>query len=136
MTEDVREAEEQETEPGTQPEKEEVKGFSQSEVNALLAKERRAHTMKLNALQEQFDQFRQQTLDAETALENKAKEQVTALRQDLPDSITKLLDKLTYQEQLDWLSDPANKIEKKTIPQLPQPGGGKPQPEKRHRVVI
>lgn len=109
------------------------KTFTQSEVNALLAKERRSHTIKLNSLQEQFDQFRQEISDRESALETKAKEKVGELRKDLPEQISKLLDKLTYQEQLEWLSDPANKVEKKTIPALPDATKGQPQAPRQYR---
>lgn len=125
-----------EQEPGTPPVKEEEKKFSQAEVNALLAKERRANTLKLNGLQEQFEKLQQEQAEREQAAELKAKAKAEELRKDLPDHITKLLEKLTYQEQLEWLSDPANRAEKRNIPTLPVPKGGDPQPVRRHKVTF
>lgn len=95
------------------------KTLTQSEVNKLMADERRKHDAKFNELKGQFDTFKGDIEAKETAANTAAAEKVDALRKDLPESITKLLDKLSPVEQLDWLNDPENVVTKKEIPPLP-----------------
>jgi hypothetical protein len=104
----------------TQPsKKEDAKTFAQDEVNRLLAKERKSYQVKLDTLQGNYDALQKDIQDREAAAEEKAKAQVETLRKGLPENVAKLLDKLSAQDQLEWLSDPANRAEKKTIPSLP-----------------
>jgi len=111
------------------------KMFSQEEINALLAKERRSSALKINALQGQYDALLKEVEDGKAAAEETAKSQVTELRKGLPENIGALLDKLTYQEQLSWLQDPKNKIEKKTIPELPHAREGE-KPKARTETIF
>lgn len=96
------------------------KTLKQSEVNALMAKERKAYEAKLKAVGDEFASFKKQIDDAEEARETAAKEKVEKLREGLPEGIITLLDKLTASDQLEWLSDPANTITKQTIKPLPE----------------
>lgn len=104
----------------TQDKKE--KQFSQDEVNKLLAKERREHKAKLDTLQSEYDTYKADKEAKEAELTEKNKAKVEALKKDLPEQVVKLLDKLSIQEQLEYLEDPENKIviEKKTIPETPK----------------
>jgi hypothetical protein len=111
------------------------KMLKQSEVNKLLAKERKSHEIKFNTLKSSFDAFKKEVEDKEAEAEEAAKEKVEKLRNGLPENITKLLDKLSQQEQLEWLSDPTNKPERKTIPPLPDPTAPKGKARKVERVV-
>ena len=94
--------------------------FKQSEVNALMAKERKAYEAKLKATQEEFATFKKQIEDKQAEAEAAAKEKVEKLREGLPENLTALLDKLTATDQLEWLSDPTNTITKQTIKPLPE----------------
>ena len=107
---------EPEQSPGT---KSTEKTLTQTEVNKILAEERRKHEAQFKALKGEFDTFRGEIEAKEKAANDAAAEQVEALRKDLPEAITKLLDKLTPIEQLEWLRDPENAITKKQIPELP-----------------
>jgi Ulp1 family protease len=124
-----------------QPQKEEVKEspteasktnqektLTQSEVNKLLADERRKHDAKYNELKTEYTGFKQTIEQREQAANDAAAEKVEALRKDLPEPITKLLDRMTPVEQLEWLNDPTNNVvtAKKEIPALPssREGGG------------
>ena len=94
--------------------------LKQSEVNALMAKERKQYEAKLKATQEEFATFKKQIEDKQAEAEAAAKEKVEKLREGLPEGITNLLDKLTATDQLEWLSDPTNTITKQTIKPLPE----------------
>jgi hypothetical protein len=100
----------------TQPEK----MLSQQEVNRILARERKAATVKYNALQAQFDAL-QKDLDAKRAAEEAIiLDKIAKLREGQPKHVLSLLDKLDPQEQLEWLSgEDAKVVERKTIPPLP-----------------
>ena len=94
--------------------------LKQSEVNALMAKERKSYEAKLKATQEEFATFKKQIEDKQAEAEAAAKEKVEKLREGLPENLTALLDKLTATDQLEWLSDPTNTITKQTIKPLPE----------------
>jgi len=98
--------------------------FKQSEVNALMAKERKAYETKLKTVSDEFASFKKQIDDAREAQEASAKEKVEKLREGLPEGIVNLLDKLAPLDQLEWLSDPANITTKQTIHKLPEPREG------------
>jgi predicted RNase H-like nuclease (RuvC/YqgF family) len=106
-------------EPAKEVVKPAEKTLTQSEVNKLMAKQRRDHEAEIAQLRADFDAFKKTVDDKETERQDAAKKQVEALRKDLPESIGKLLDKLTPTEQLEWLSDPANVVKKSSIPPLP-----------------
>ena len=112
QTEDVKETaiEQDKTEPT----------LKQSEVNALMAKERKSYEAKLKTVSDEFASFKKQIDDAREAREAAAKEKVEKLREGLPENLTALLDKLTPLDQLEWLSDPTNTITKQTIKPLPE----------------
>jgi len=129
QTEEVKEPEQS---PGT---KSTEKTLTQTEVNKILAEERRKHDAQFKALKGEFDTFRGEIEAKEKAANDAAAEQVEALRKDLPEAIVKLLDKLTPIEQLEWLRDPENQIAKKQIPELPDPVNGHGNKTKRIRVV-
>ena len=94
--------------------------LKQSEVNALMAKERKSYEAKLKATQEEYAAFKKQIEDKQAEAEAAAKEKVEKLREGLPENLTALLDKLTATDQLEWLSDPTNTITKQTIKPLPE----------------
>lgn len=95
------------------------KTFTQSEVNRLMAKERQSATKKYDTLKSEYDTLKKSVEDKEAEAEEAAKSKVAELRKDLPENITKLLDKLSAVEQLEWLSDPANQPKRTRIPPLP-----------------
>ena len=129
QTEEVKEPEQS---PGT---KSTEKTLTQTEVNKILADERRKHDAQFKALKGEFDTFKGEIEAREKAANDAAAEQVEALRKDLPDAIVKLLDKLTPIEQLEWLRDPENQIAKKQIPELPDPVNGHGKQTKRINVI-
>jgi len=129
QTEEVKEPEQS---PGT---KSTEKTLTQTEVNKILADERRKHDAQFKALKGEFDTFRGEIEAKEKAANDAAAEQVEALRKDLPEAIVKLLDKLTPIEQLEWLRDPENAITKKQIPELPNPAEGHGKQRKQINVV-
>jgi hypothetical protein len=129
QTEEVKEPEQS---PGT---KSTEKTLTQTEVNKILADERRKHDAQFKALKGEFDTFRGEIEAKEKAANDAAAEQVEALRKDLPEAIAKLLDKLTPIEQLEWLRDPENAITKKQIPELPNPAEGHGKQRKQINVV-
>lgn len=117
--------------PGQKPEK----TLPQSEVNKIMADERRRHKAEMDALRSEYADFRKGVEDREKAANEAAQKKLEALRADLPDPVLKLLDHLTPVEQLDWLNDPANKLERKSIPPLPD-GRGEPGKGPRPQVII
>jgi molecular chaperone GrpE (heat shock protein) len=119
--EEKEKPEEGEKETDKPQDKQAEKTLTQSEVNALMAKERKQYETKLKAIGEEYEAYKKQIEEKQAAAEEAAKEKVEKLREGLPEGITNLLDKLTFQDQLEWLSDPANTIEHKTIKPLPEP---------------
>lgn len=124
MTEETSKAETTETEEVKEPEqapgtKSPEKTLTQSEVNKILADERRKNDTRYQDLKTEYAGFKAAIEAKEAAANEAAAEKVEALRKDLPESLTKLLDKLSPVEQLEWLADPANVITKKEIPPLP-----------------
>lgn len=110
--------------------------LTQKELDGMMAKARRDAETKLRDLQTEFNGYKQSVEAKEKAANDAAAEQVEALRKDLPEAITKLLDKLTPIEQLEWLRDPENQIApKKQIPELPPTNGGHVKQTKRINVV-
>jgi len=116
-TEQEQAVSEPEQSPGT---KSTEKTLTQSEVNKLLADERRKHDKRYQDLNTEYAGFKAEIEKREAAANEAAAEKVEALRKDLPDPLIKLLDKLSPVDQLEWLNDPANVITKKEIPPLPQ----------------
>lgn len=93
--------------------------LTQKELDGKLADARRKAEAAQKQWQEKYEELHLSIEAKEKAANDAAAEKVESLRADLPESITKLLDKLTPVEQLDWLSDPANVIAKKEIPPMP-----------------
>lgn len=106
------------------------KKFTQDELNALLAAEKRKMQIKLEAVQNEFTTFKSSIEEKEQAEETKLKEKVDEMKKDAPQSIMKLLEKLTIAEQYEWLSDSENKVEKIDLPNNPkEKGEAKPKPK-------
>jgi len=122
MSKETEDVKTEEPDKGTESptEKTAEKTLSQSEVNALMAKERKSYEAKLKTVSDEFASFKKQIDDAREAQEAAAKEKVEKLREGLPENLTALLDKLTATDQLEWLSDPTNTITKQTIKPLPE----------------
>ncbi len=110
--------------------------LTQKELDGMMAKARRDAETKLRDLQTEFNGYKQSVEAKEQAANDAAAAQVEALRKDLPEAITKLLDKLTPIEQLEWLRDPENQIApKKQIPELPEGAGSHGKQRKSINVV-
>lgn len=109
--------------------------LTQAELNNQLASARRKSEADLKALKDEYTTFKQSIEAKEKAAQDAAAEKVEALRKDLPEAVTKLLDKLTPVEQLEWLTDPENVITKKEIPPLPPPSGGQGKYRKTINIV-
>jgi hypothetical protein len=118
--------------PEAAPEKKQETLYTDEQVNKIVADAKRKHKAELDALRAEYGEFKKTVEDREKAAQDAAAEKVEALRKDLPESISKLLDKLSPVEQLEWLSDPANQIVKQEIPPLPN---GATQPGQGPRVV-
>jgi hypothetical protein len=86
-------------------------------------------------LQTEYTGYKQTIEQRETAANDAAAEKVEALRKDLPEPISKLLDNLSPVQQLEWLSDPANVIAKKQIPELPQDRKGSG-PQRQIKTIV
>ena len=104
------------------PEKAE-KMVPQAQVDKLMADQRRKHREELDKVTAEYADFKKSIEDKEKEANDAAEKKVAGLRKDLPEGIIALLDKLTPVEQLDWLSDPKNVIEKKQIKPLPEERG-------------
>jgi hypothetical protein len=104
------------------PEKAE-KMVPQAQVDKLMADQRRKHREDFDALKAEFTEYKSSVEAREKEANDAAEKKVTELRKDLPEGVIRLLDKLTPVEQLEWLSDPANTIEKKHIEPLPRERG-------------
>ena len=111
------------------------KTLTQTEVNKILADERRKHDAKFKELQTEYNGYKQTIEQREQAANDAAAEKVEALRKDIPESVIKLLDKLTPIEQLEWLSDPENAITKKEIPPLPPSNDGRGKQRKSINIL-
>ena len=98
--------------------------LTQKELDGKLADARRKAEASQKEWQKKYEDLQQSVEAKEKAANDAAAAKVEALRKDLPEAITKLLDKLTPVEQLAWLSDPDNVITKKEIPPLPPAAGG------------
>jgi molecular chaperone GrpE (heat shock protein) len=94
--------------------------LTKQELDNQLANARRKAEADYKALKSDYEDFKKSIEAKEKAANDAAAEKVEALRKDLPESVTKLLDKLSAVEQLEWLIDPENVIVKKEIPPLPQ----------------
>ena len=134
MTDEASKAETTENEQVKEPEqapgqKPLDKTLTQAEVNKILADERRKHDTRYQDLKTEYAGFKAAIEAKEAAANEAAAEKAEALRKDLPESLIRLLDKLSPVEQLEWLADPANVITKKEIPPLPssrETHGGQP----------
>lgn len=109
--------------------------LTQQELNNQLASARRESEKRLKDLQAEYNSYKQTVEAKEQAANDAAAEKVEALRKDLPESITKLLDKLTPIEQLEWLNDPENIVTKKQIPELPTSADGHGKQRKQINIV-
>ncbi len=109
--------------------------LTRQELDSQLANARRKAEADYKSLKSEFDGFKQTIEAKEKAANDAAAEQVEALRKDLPESIAKLLDKLTPIEQLEWLRDPENAITKKQIPELPTSAEGHGKQRKQINIV-
>ena len=127
-----KKSEELEQEPGQKlPEK----TLTQTEVNKLMAAERRKYEADYKILFSDFNNFKNEIKEKEQVANDAAAEKVEALRKDIPESVTKLLDKLTPIEQLEWLNDPENQITKKEIPPLPRAEDGHGRTRKTLNII-
>ena len=95
----------------------------QKHINQLIAAEKRKMQIKLEAVQNEFTTFKSSIEEKEQAEETKLKEKVDEMKKDAPQSIMKLLEKLTIAEQYEWLSDSENKVEKIDLPNNPKEKG-------------
>ena len=109
--------------------------LTQKELDGKLADARRKAEATAKEAQKKYDDLLSSIEAKEKAANDAAAEQVEALRKDLPESIAKLLDKLTPIEQLEWLRDPENAITKKQIPELPTSAEGHGKQRKQINIV-
>lgn len=102
------------------PDQKPEKTLTQAEVNKLMAEERRRHKADLDKISGEFSEYRKSVEEKEKAANEAAEAKIAELKKDLPDPVIALLERLSPIDQLEWLSDPANVIPKKTIPELPR----------------
>ena len=118
----------------TEPPKPE-KTLPQSQVDKLMADQRRKHREELDKVTAEYADFKKSVEDREKEANEAAEKKVAELRKDLPEGVIALLDNLPPVKQLEWLSDPANVIEKKTIKPLPTERGEHGAPPKVPVIV-
>jgi len=116
--------------------KTEEKKFTQTELNALIAKEKRDAQKKYETLSNDFASYKTDIETKQKAEEAKLKGKVENLRKGVDPSIIKLLDKLTLAEQVEYLEDPENQIDKVKIPETPKGKGDIHKPEKPIGTII
>ena len=109
--------------------------LTQKELDGKLADARRKAEAAQKEWQKKYDDLQASIEAKEKAANDAAAAKVEALRKDIPESVAKLLDKLTPIEQLEWLSDPDNAITKKEIPQLPNAQDGRGNQRKSINIV-
>jgi hypothetical protein len=109
--------------------------LTQKELDGKLADARRKAEAAQKEAQKKYDELVASIEAKEQAANDAAAEKVETLRKDLPEAITKLLDKLTPVEQLEWLNDPANVITKKEIPPLPN-AREQSGPQRRTQTIV
>lgn len=118
----------------TEPNKPE-KTIPQAQVDKLMADQRRKHREELDKITAEFAEYKKSVEDREKEANDAAEKKVADLRKDLPEGVIRLLDNLTPVKQLEWLSDPANVIEKKKIEPLPKERGDHGAPPKVPVIV-
>ena len=79
----------------------------------MIAKEKRSWEKRYETLQGEFNTFKSEIESERTKQEEKLKTQVDEMKKGMPPQILKLLEKLSIQEQYEFLNEPENKIEKK-----------------------
>jgi len=119
--EDVEETEEESTaENAGKKTTKDSKLFTQADMDRVV-KDRLAREKKENSkLSESWESEKAELTSQIESYEKIVKGIVDAKKSDIPENFRKLFDKLSIQEQFDWLNDPANKLaDKKTIPTTP-----------------
>jgi hypothetical protein len=97
-----------------------AKTFTQAELDEIvesrLARERSSQGRKLDNVESALKAAEKRIEHYEKILSK----QVESQTKDLPDSVKKLLAKLSVQEQLEWLADPSNSItQRSSSPKTP-----------------
>lgn len=104
---------------GTQPPKDEEKKFTQADLNRLLADERRKNDKKYNDLNTQFTSYKEEVETERSKNEEKLKGKFDEAKKEYPESVQKLLDKMTVTEALEWIEEnPAE--DKQDLPRTPK----------------
>lgn len=96
------------------------KKYSEAEVQKMI--QERIKREKENS-RKQNEDFTQRETEYKTTIENYEtylNKLLETQKGDLPESVIKLLEKLSVMEQLEWLADEANHIEKRNIPSTPK----------------
>ncbi len=106
------------------------KKFSEKDVQRLITERVSREKASSKRLQEEFESKESEYKTQLESYESVLKKMLEAQVNDLPESVKKLLGKLTVLEQLEWLSDENNHIEKRAIPSTPKEKG-EPQIENR-----
>lgn len=104
---------------GTGQEKTE-KTFSQEEVQKLIQERVRREKSSFDKEKGEFSQREADYLDQIKKYEDTLQKMISSQMESLPESVKKLLSKLSVFEQLEWLSDSSNLIQKKNIPSTPK----------------
>ena len=139
MTDQIEEEEIVETTEdttGAEPEKKTERVFSETQVQKLIAE--RLNREKLSA-KKLATELTQRETDYQTQLEAYENVIEKFLEKEMKlqsDSVQKLLAKLPVLERLEFLSDSANKIDKKLIPNTPNKGTESEKPPKKLGVFL
>ena len=139
MTDQIEEEEIVETTEdttGAEPEKKTERVFSETQVQKLIAE--RLNREKLSA-KKLATELTQRETDYQTQLEAYENVIEKFLEKEMKlqsDSVQKLLAKLPVLERLEFLSDSANKIDKKLIPNTPNKGTEIEKPPKKLGVFL
>lgn len=116
----------------TQQSKTEEKKLTQSEVNALIAAEKRNWQKKLEKAQSDFDTYKTEIETKEQAEELKLKERVDELSKNYSERELAALDGKTNSEKLQWMEK--FQPEKKTDFPITPKGSKEEQPKKQKSI--
>jgi hypothetical protein len=112
MTDELKDKEE--IEPEVDEKALNEKKFSQKDVDRIIQREK----AKSKAIKEELDTFKTGKDESLDKYEKTIQKLIDDMSKEVPESIKKLMAKLTPLEQLDYLSDPENQVvyEKKQFP--------------------
>lgn len=113
---------EEETNTDTQQSNNEEKVFTQSDVNKLLAKEKRTWQTKYDSLKSEHDELVSQVETERTQKETQLKTKLQDMKKGLAPAIldaVEAIEEFSVEKAIAYLEKPENKIDRKKVPSTP-----------------